>query len=177
MRRTVGRPHSLRKEESRERTSVQKEEREQIFKQLPCYCCSILCSTQLIGRTRPNDIIKYIYFIFLLSTFIPILTNNINDILKYLISSSRSNYIHTYRLLGRPRTPCMHTPQSLPGKMLMSMTVRVCVWMLTMTSTPNSAMPSSALRCSTSATMASLLGGGRRGMLSSSCQEETRGVH
>lgn len=63
--------------------------------------------------------------------------------------------------------------QTLPGKILMSMTVRVCVWMFTMTSTPNSAMPSSARSCRTSATMASLLGGGNLGMASSSCREKT----
>lgn len=58
-----------------------------------------------------------------------------------------------------------------PGKMLMSMMVRVRVWMLTMASTPNSAMPSSARSSFTKAAITSLLGGGSRGIFLSSYWE------
>lgn len=71
--------------------------------------------------------------------------------------------------------PCLYLcvcvcTAAVPGKMLMSMTVRVCVCMLMMTSTPNRAMPSWTLSSLTRAAMASELGGGRKGICSSSLQ-------
>lgn len=63
---------------------------------------------------------------------------------------------------------------AVPGKMLMSMTVRVCVCMLMMTSTPNRAMPSCTRSSLTRAATASELGGGRQGICSSSLEKRRR---